>query len=347
MKNIYALMALSFFIGSACGQSQRLTIVEGFTQASCGPCAPQNPILHELVKNNPDKIISLKYQVSWPGSDPINAQNPGQPSSRVNYYGVDRVPYIIYNGNVNIGGVAPADLSQEEIDAQYNIPSPFNLDLSHTISADYDSVLITAAITATDNVNISTGTRPLRLHLLLVEKEINFDSPPGTNGERNFYNVMRRMIPTALGTAISSAWATGQDTVITIKAPIPSYIYNLSQLTVIGFIQNNNDKNIMQAAVTNPNQVSIKENHLDFKLNIFPNPANNNVNIQYSTENEKNISIKIMDALGKIVYMEEDRSAAGGKQTLTVDVAKFSPGIYFVQFIAGNKTEVKKINIIK
>ena len=633
MKNIYALMALGFFVGSVCAQSQRLTIVEGFTQASCGPCAPQNPVLHQLVKNNPGKIISLKYQVSWPGTDPMNAQNPTQPETRRNYYNVTGVPFITYDGNTNIGGTFPGDLSQAEIDAQYNTPSSFDFDLSHTVSADYDSVFITAAITATENINISTGTNPLRLHILLVEKEINFDSPPGTNGERNFYNVMRVMLPNDLGTALPSVWATGDDTVITIKALIPSYIYSLNQVAIIGFIQNNNNKNIMQAAatpalpvandagvsaisnipllqcdttitpsvtiknygsdtltsavinyrlnngtvltqnwtgslaldetvlatlppmtvsqgsntfnsfITMPNGVEdlvttnnakstvfnisllgiespiqqsfqpatfppanyyinnpdkgatweratgagglgnstasarmffnaspageidelflpaldftntsvpimfdfnvacaqlsnvafgqlevfvstdcgtswtsaydkagsalstapnnnqtlfvptasqwrtesldlssyvdqshvlikfkatsnggntlylddvhvrsttdIKENSANFKLNIFPNPANSTVNIHYSMENSKNANIKMVDAIGKVVYLENVESAGAGSQTSIINVATFSPGIYFVQFTSGNVTEIKKVSIIK
>ncbi|MBK6698331.1 MAG: hypothetical protein IPG55_00200 [Saprospiraceae bacterium] len=44
-------------------------LFEHFTQASCGPCAAQNPGFHALIDQpiNDGKWLTLKYQVSWPG----------------------------------------------------------------------------------------------------------------------------------------------------------------------------------------------------------------------------------------------------------------------------------------
>ena len=254
MKKTYALIVVSFIIGSTFAQSQRLTLVEEFTQASCGPCASQNPALNTLLNNNTDKVISVKYQVSWPGVDPMNAQNPDQVATRRSYYNVSGVPHLNYDGKtIGTGSSpnAPAHLTQTKIDEEYAIPSPFTLDLTHTLNANYDSIFINAVITASMDTTL-TGSNPIRLHLAIIEKEIRFENPPGSNGEKEFYNVMRKMLPSDLGTALSSIWITGQDTVISIAARIPSYIYDISQVAVVGFIQNNNNKGIMQAAFTTP-----------------------------------------------------------------------------------------------
>lgn len=73
---------------------------EEFTQASCGPCASQNPAFNAVLAANTAKATSLKYQTSWPGVDPMNAQNPTDVQTRVNYYSVNGVPDAIMDGNV-------------------------------------------------------------------------------------------------------------------------------------------------------------------------------------------------------------------------------------------------------
>ena len=70
-------------------QSQRLVLTEEFTQASCGPCASQNPSFNALLHANEDKIMSIKYQTSFPGVDPMNVDNSGEVQNRVNLYYLD------------------------------------------------------------------------------------------------------------------------------------------------------------------------------------------------------------------------------------------------------------------
>ena len=83
MKKLYTL-ALTMFVGVAVNaQSQRLTLLEEFTQASCGPCASQNPALNTLLSGNESKAVSIKYQTNWPGVDPMNTQTQTWVAPRV------------------------------------------------------------------------------------------------------------------------------------------------------------------------------------------------------------------------------------------------------------------------
>jgi hypothetical protein len=70
------------------GQYQRTVLFEEFTQASCGPCASQNPGFNALLDENSDKTLAIKYQVWWPGFDPMYLQNEPDVDSRVGYYSV-------------------------------------------------------------------------------------------------------------------------------------------------------------------------------------------------------------------------------------------------------------------
>lgn len=248
---LMGLMALGFSIASF-GQATRLVLAEEFTQASCGPCASQNPAFNALLDANPTKIIDIKYQTSWPGFDPMNLQNPNEVQTRVNYYGVTGVPNAFIDG----GGIAndcgaypnaPACLSQSEIDAAYNTSSPIAVTVTHTMSADLTSATVDVTVT---NVGSSTFTSNgnMYLRLVLVEEEIIFPTPPGSNGEADFYGVMRKMVPNATGTALPSSMTAGQQWSNQFTVPMPSYIYNYGQIAFVAFVQSDGNKMVHNAA---------------------------------------------------------------------------------------------------
>lgn len=243
MKKTFLLASLAIGTSVLFGQSQRLVFIEEYTQASCGPCASANPAFNTLLSANTTKAVSLKYQVSWPGVDPMNAQNPGEVATRVSYYGVSGVPDAYMDGNVYAGG-SPSGITQSGIDNEYAVPSPFSITLAHWFNTANDSIFINCEVTATQATSLTTG----KLRIAMLEKTINFASPPGSNGEKDFYNVMRKMYPNPNGTALASSWTNGQKKVVSFKAAIPSYIYQKSQIAVVAWIQDDSDKNVKQSA---------------------------------------------------------------------------------------------------
>lgn len=247
MKKITLFVAACALTSIGMAQSQRTVMAEEFTQASCGPCASQNPAFNALLATNIAKVVSLKYQTSWPGVDPMNAQNPTDVATRVSYYGVSGVPDSPMDGVEQTGGSytgAPANYTQAKIDAEYAVTSPFTVNVSHTFSADYDSIFVTCVITASQAY---TAVGTLKAHIAMAEETINFVSAPGSNGEKDFYNIMRKMYPSAAGTTLAGTWTTGQTQTITFGAAIPSYIYKKSEIYMVAFIQSDGDKMVQQA----------------------------------------------------------------------------------------------------
>jgi hypothetical protein len=210
-------------------QSQRIVMIEEFTQASCYYCAVYNP----------GKCTYIKYQTSWPGYDPMNLHNPGEVATRVSYYGVNGVPDAIVSGT-NIG--SPGDVAQDMIDAAYALPASFNLMIQHRLSSASDSIYVTMLGQCTSAISGS-----LVAHIGVIEKNIHFNSPPGTNGERDFYNVMKKMLPNASGTALQNSFQPGEYFLIQGSWKLAN-VYSKSQLGVVGFIQNNANKQIQQGA---------------------------------------------------------------------------------------------------
>lgn len=253
MKKSTLLIGILAMGSLAFGQSQRLVLLEEFTQASCGPCASQNPAFNTLLAANTTKAISIKYQTNWPGVDPMNTQTQSEVGPRVTYYSVSGVPDVQMDG-ATVGSGAPSAITQTGINNEYAVPSPFTINVSHTFSPDYDSIFITAVLTASQNFT-SVGT--LKGHVVMVEETIDFATPPGTNGETEFYNVMRKMYPNAAGTTLAGSWTTGQTQTLTFARPIPTYIYSKAQIGIVAFIQDDGNKSVKQAAYSVPQAIPV------------------------------------------------------------------------------------------
>ncbi len=249
----FTLLVLStlMVIAISFGQSQRMVLAEEFTSSTCGPCASQNPAFDALLAQNADIITSVKYHMSWPspGNDPMYLQNPADNNARRAYYGINSVPHVHMDGDWWNG--MPSQVNQARINMAAAIPSPFSIQVQHQLSPNADSIYITTLIDVTDNV--SSGD--LRAFVVVIEKHIHFNSPPGTNGERDFYNVMKKMLPTNTGKTLPASFTTGEYMILTNKWALEN-VYDNDELAVVVFIQDYATKEVYQAAVSSTNALT-------------------------------------------------------------------------------------------
>ncbi|MFT6998115.1 MAG: hypothetical protein ACJAQ4_001874, partial [Cryomorphaceae bacterium] len=98
MKKIYLSAIVCLLTTFSFAQSERLVLSEEGTNASCGPCAAQNPSYNALLDNNTDNVISIKYQWYFPGFDPMHEHNPDEANARLAYYGINGVPTATIDG---------------------------------------------------------------------------------------------------------------------------------------------------------------------------------------------------------------------------------------------------------
>ncbi|KAF0129871.1 MAG: hypothetical protein FD155_2115 [Bacteroidetes bacterium] len=274
-KNLTLLLLLSFFALTTYAQSNRMLLAEGFTSSTCGPCASQNPAFDALLHNNLDKITSIKYHMSWPapGNDPMYLHNTVDNNARRSYYNINSVPHVYLSGNIFHG--MPSQINQTMINNNANQPADFDVVMQHRLNASQDSIFVTMLIKA--NVAVS-GT--LIAHIAVIEKEIHFTTAPGTNGEKDFYNVMKALIPTRNGTVLPDFEAN--EYVILEASWKLANVYNINQLAAVGFVQNNTTKYVYQAAnstidpvnpfYTNDAEVKSIENGTAFNCSGSMNP---------------------------------------------------------------------------
>jgi hypothetical protein len=247
MKKLFTLSLLAFviFCQTALSQSARLVLIEEATNASCGPCASQNPAFDILLNANRDKLTAIKYHWYFPGYDPMHDHNPLENDGRVSYYGINGVPTATIDGDIPNGPTfsypgGPHGYTQELIDEYAAIPAPLDIWLSHHLSADQDTIFIDMLIQASEDIS---GT--LRARMVVVEKHIHFASAPGGNGEKDFNDVMKKMIPDDGGFIIPDL--NDGEYIIIQGSWVLANIYNMNELGVVGFVQNNVDKNVLQA----------------------------------------------------------------------------------------------------
>jgi hypothetical protein len=109
--------------------------------------------------------------------------------------------------------------------------------------------------------------------MVVIEKYIHFNSAPGSNGEKDFYNVMKKILPTKTGIALPSPMYTG-DYVIIQSYWVLANVYDISQLSVVGFVQNSTNKEVYQSANLSLQTMTALHNN-DVELSSFTNMIDN------------------------------------------------------------------------
>jgi hypothetical protein len=88
--------------------------------------------------------------------------------------------------------------------------------------------------------------------------------------------------------------------------------------------------------------VGIIENDIFENFAIFPNPANENLNLKFTINKTQNIKMKLMKITGEVVYSENLTNFDGDYQK-TIDVSQYSKGIYILSLITEKGIVNKKI----
>ncbi len=242
MKKITLFVGLFLCVTLLYSQSTRLVLHEEFTQSNCGPCASANPTFHTWLTAHPDVFTEIFYHVWWPSpnNDPMYLQNTVDNGARTGLYGVNAVPHAVVDGNVFSGN--GGSLQWSTIQNRQAVPSPFEMNLKQELNAANDTIFLTMVAKATMNV---TGL--MAAHNVVIEKHIHFNSAPGYNGEKDFYMVMKKMLPTNAGTLLPSSMSNGDYMIIETAWKLAN-VYDMSQLAAVGFIQNKTTKEVHQAA---------------------------------------------------------------------------------------------------
>ena len=239
-KNILIVTSLlMLFSLKVSAQNERVLLFECFTNTSCGPCASQNPALDALINANGDRVAAIKYHMNWPGAnDPMYLHNTVDNNARKSVYNVNSVPHTVVDG-IRFANV-PGSLTQNMVNNWLNIESPFEMRLSYEVDDTANTITVHVMGRASQAV---AGN--VKLYVGVIEREIHYNSAPGSNGERDFYSVMKKLLPSASGTSIGNVEA-GSYFAYSFSWELAN-VYNNDQLDAIAWLQNINTKEVYQA----------------------------------------------------------------------------------------------------
>ena len=247
MKKSALLVAslLMLFSLKISAQNERILLFECFTNASCGPCASQNPALDALINANADRIAAIKYHMNWPGAnDPMYLHNPTDNNSRRGVYNINSVPHTVVDGTRYSN--MPSGLNQNTVNQWLTITSPFEMRLSYEVDETANTITVHVMGRSSETVS---GT--IKLYVGVIEREIHYNSAPGSNGERDFYSVMKKLLPSSSGITLDNTEA-GSYFAYNFTWELAN-VYNNDQLDAIAWIQNQDSKVVYQACKSSQN----------------------------------------------------------------------------------------------
>ncbi len=311
---IFHLMALK-------EKGDRKILIEHFTQASCGPCAAQNPSFYNLIFDNQNKgnIAHIAYHPWWPGVDPMYNFNEEDVKNRVSYYGVTGVPHVVLAGNKMEG--APGQIGQLDLDHELNSLGIFKINLDSYM--DGNILKIYSQVIALTDIN---NIKKLSYRIVLVEDK-DYSSPPGSNGEKSFPNVMRKMFPDADGTSWENI-KKGDTLTLNFDYNVPSEI-NITACSLVAFVQNDSTKEVYAVNTRESDKIASVKDYNWGEIAFYPIPAGSTLHI--STQQKFN-SIEIYNISGKIVKRDVSPLLVNQKH---ISVANLKKGIYLLKMSDG------------
>jgi len=121
------------------------------------------------------------------------------------------------------------------------------------------------------------------------------------------------------------------------------YLYRLKQIDTDG---NFAFSNIVEVNFTSPRELSLNQN--------YPNPFNPSTKIIYSIPagetnfvEERHVTLKIYNVLGNELSILINENKVPGVYEAEFNGANFPSGVYYYKLEAGNRTEVKKMLLLK
>lgn len=232
-------------------QSQRRVLIEEVNNVSATTAAGQSASFIDWLNNNSEKHATIRYQANEPDIDPMYVAGAEE---RIDYYNVNNIPVSLIDGVLPDSGYAgfnetwyagaPGGFSGEMVENQFQISSPFDIEVNLTVNPD--ALTATATITCTQNI-----AGDLRLRLAVTEKQIQFTGPVGNSGQTTFKDIFRTFLGGSDGITLNSNWLAGQSETFELSWNHDG-IFDLNQLSLVAFIQDEESKDVYQTGISSP-----------------------------------------------------------------------------------------------
>ncbi len=218
---------------------QKCVLLEAFGNVSCTPCVDAAHNLHTFEENFPQTDYAIiEYYANWPSpNDPFYKQAPDDVMQRLQYYRLTSLPSLVFGGTLGVDATQYAEIKQAFL-ATYSGQSP-TIGLSITKQLVDGELNVAVESTSANPEDLETCV----LFVAIVENQIHFDAPPGSNGLTDFDFVFRGFLSGRSG----DAFDTRQHQQFSYTFEWPDW--NYSNCNIIAFIQHTKTQQILHTAI--------------------------------------------------------------------------------------------------
>ncbi len=330
------------------GERTRNVLIEHFTNSQEANSPAADDIINNIDSVSSKDALNIQYHTDYVAGDPFYIENTADPSSRVLYYGLSRVPYALYDGGFNTPGSWASKYTFETgdkadindlrnrslVDPYFQIALGINSESGFPGGYKVDIKALQEIIDAED----------ITLFIAVIAEKAT--SAVIDNGQTVFRNVLRKMYPDAGGISMETSWSENDSTTYEFNLDnIMANSYDIDTIKVIAFLQNNTTKEVYQSAVSEPLKANVTSiGRLRFEeaeFSIFPNPANRNLTLLFDSEIIGNSRLTILNNIGVAV---RNIDLQAGIDRLTIDDLNLPGGFYMVQVVIdGEKAGLRKL----
>ena len=215
-------------------------LLESFGNVSCAPCVDAARNLDSFYENeNQDNFVILEYFANWPNpNDPFYLVAPQSVDARVNYYQVMGLPDLRLNGVNEVDPTIYENMVSTFQQAYAAQQSSIGISVESNFS---DGELIISVEVYSFEGSLAEVDH--RLFVAVIENEIHFDEPPGSNGLTDFNFVFRNFLYSEYGDPIQS-----ESNIKNFDYRINWSNWNYNNSEIVAFIQDYSSKRIIQSS---------------------------------------------------------------------------------------------------
>jgi Outer membrane protein Omp28/Secretion system C-terminal sorting domain len=334
MKKFLIIFSV-FGIGTLNAQN-RIVLLEQFTNSSCPSCAGPSPLIYNFADGNPLKTAVVAYHTSFPyPNDSMNIENATESAARVSYYSISGTPTVVMDGNAYQGSAGTfASSIGTRIDNRRMVAERYTIVKQSLVRIGNQ---LTGQIIFTSSAAANLGEN-LKIQAVVVEQNVlksSYLASPGNNSETEYGYVMRKMIPSPAGTAITNT-TNGESDTLNFSINL-LHIKNYSELRLVAFVQNSSTKEVYNAMMFSPTVafLDLKENAGN-EFAVYPNPSTGKFTIASSVANAK---VELFDIAGNLVYVKTIENEIG-----EID-SKLTSGMYILKITSASFVKSTRIQI--
>jgi len=327
------------------GAYDRVVLLEEFMSATCVPCVEVTPIMNKAVDDGKGKAVSIRYHVNQPQPyDPWYKANPSDVEARRVYYSPDdplEPPHTRIDGKASTKDYIVPDAAERRTEQS-------QIDIAVTQTPYGDGFTVSVKVTASvDGLDGDHRLRIVAVEGLVVKDDWKGKKPfPGYNGEVEFHDIMRKMVNSPEGEAIT---LKPNETKTFTATYTRGADWQANQMYAVAFVQNDDNAEVIQTGYS-PKSTSGVE-HVSvrgFRLGgVVPNPATTVAAIDYTLGATADVTIELRNSVGEQLANFEEGVMEAGTYTKGIDLANIPAGSYIVTLRAGDVVASKQMLVVK